>query len=588
MAQVAETNLKDTPISADFPKVSPITTTIDLKQHPEPDAAAMALVKPPKVGAVNVDIVPPIAVGSPPTNSTKKPSLRTPALPGDLTAKPPGDAPDLEFGEVPVAGDYVIPELPQLETIEVPDSTAKFEPIAYEDYFPSDDLQAPLDKFLYSESPYTSDLITSITGLYLDALANSSTGLSALAEDTLYNRAADRNNAETARLRAEVVDRFAAMGFPLPPGALAGAVTQVDKDNGDKLSELNREVYLDQSKRAFEYNQFIITSASQWELALAALSDKFNQRMFEVAKFAIEAQVLQFNAEVSLYNARLAAYTAWVAAYKTRIESQLAELEYYKSELEAAQIKGQLRQQDIQFYEAQLQAVNTEVGIYKTEVEAYGALAFAQSQRIGAYKAGVDAYAAQVSAKSDEYKSYAVQVDAELSKVKVFATDVEAYKAEVLAYNALIDAEKAKQQSVISTNASNIDAYKARLSAYNAELSAEAERVKAEASSFSAFVRSYSSDIEGQGLVVKLDEVKFQAEAADAYNRARLDLQAATTNVANMQKNVTILTDLNKAGADIMAGVGSSAFSAVSTSASYSGQDTITARYPTAADYGYR
>ncbi|RLC99608.1 MAG: hypothetical protein DRI46_09145 [Chloroflexi bacterium] len=564
----------DTKVETNITPITPITKEISLDPAPVPGSFAIGPYVPPPPPTLTP--IHDISPGTVPVNTAKKPGLDFGNAPAPLTETAPNTKPTLVYGEAPDTIDPAMPNEPNMATIVLPDVPVLPVVPDFTDLAPVENVSLPVQDFTYVEETYSSLLLTEINERLNTALDGDDTGLSDLAEAILYARAADRANQEARQSRGQTADEMAARGFPLPQGALSGAMLDIERARLDKMGEVNREVYLDQTKRAYDFQKLALTTAVQWEISLMGIDNQMKQRLFDVAKFTQEMLFRRYEAEVALYQARIVGYTAAASVYKIRVEANLAALEQYKAELEGAKIQGELRAQDVALYVARLDAVKTQVEIYKTDVSAYATLLQAEGLKVQNYSAEVAAFGTLAGAKSAEFQAYGSQVNAELGKIKGYATEIDAYRSEVSAFTALVDADKAQTMADVSINELYIKQFAAQLAGFSSQLSADVAVVNAQASSFDAEVKGYTAEIQGQGVGVKSDQTRYQVEAANSFNEAQLKLKAATVNVENAQKSLNLMVELQRSGADIAAGVGSAAFAAVSTNASLSGLSSFT------------
>lgn len=576
LCAIASQEPVDANVQVDIASVNPSTVTFDVGEAPVPDTDKFALPAVTPLASVALQPVRDTSAGDAPALTAQKPAPDYGPVPSALTENAPTNNLSLNYGDEPVAGEYVFPSEPALITVTLPDVPVLPEIPAFDDPIPTESILLPVEEFDYTEDEYTSVLMTNISTVLIDGVAGANSGLSAQVEATLYARLRDRSNMEARGLREKTLNDMAGRGFPLPQGALNGALVEIDKANRDKLGEANREVYIDQAKRIFDFTKFALQTAVSWETQLMNNDNARKQRLFESAQFVQEILFKRFESQVALYNAQIAGYTAAAQVYRIRVEANLQYLEQYKAELEGAKIKGDLRAQDVDLYTARLQAVNTQIEVYKSQVEAYVARIRAEGLKVETYKTEVDAFGTLVDAKASEYRAYGTRVQAELGKIQAYGTEVDAYKSEVGAFTALVEASKTQTMSDIAKNNQLIEQFKAQVMEFEANLRAETVRIDAEAKSFDAEVKGFAATVEAKSTEVKSDQTRYQIEATNSFNQAQLRLREATANVENAQKSLTLLLELNRSGADIAAGVGSAAFAAVSTQASLSGYSTIT------------
>lgn len=107
-----------------------------------------------------------------------------------------------------------------------------------------------------------------------DTLTNGGTGMNASVEAQIWDRDRSRILKEADRLRAEVVQSWAAKGYSLPPGAETWQVLQIDKDAGDKIAQASRDVAIKQAEIEIGNVRFAVENAIKtWTSAMGAAAD---------------------------------------------------------------------------------------------------------------------------------------------------------------------------------------------------------------------------------------------------------------------------------------------------------------------------
>jgi len=139
------------------------------------------------------------------------------------------------------------------------------------------------------------------------ALANPSVGLPAAVAAQLLEEDRSRVLAEVARASDAVLSTFAARRFPLPPGAAAGAVLQIQQKGQDDLAASSRKITglsVEMMKFAVEktlgMRQIALNSAVEYIKALASGPEMASQ----LVGIGYDAQSKLISSASSFYSAR--------------------------------------------------------------------------------------------------------------------------------------------------------------------------------------------------------------------------------------------------------------------------------------------
>ena len=182
-------------------------------------------------------------------------------------------------------------------------------PTVFSNYFPEDMLT-----------------YTAAEGWVQAAMANPNSGLPAAVQAQLIADDHSRVLAESVRASDAVVQTFAARRFPMPPGAAASAVLQIQQKAQDLMAESSRKITLqciDAMKfaidEAMKMRQMAIGSALDWAKTMVAAPDEASK----VIGIGIDAQSKLIHAVSSYYGARTAAMELTAKINEFNIETAL-------------------------------------------------------------------------------------------------------------------------------------------------------------------------------------------------------------------------------------------------------------------------
>lgn len=484
----------------------------------------------------------------------------------------PGDAPQFELPDIPVAPPVDLPAVPDLETLTFPDAPATpavniptapivslpevptFEslnlptaPVVDMPTFtaiePTDDLVTPTTQFEFYEAAYESTLLDPLKAKLLADLTDGGYGIETADEVALFNRERDRE-VELALTRIEDAGRgMAARGFPLPPGELSIHMDRAWQDMQDKVSGVSRDITLQRNKLFVENRQFTIEQTKGVEQILIGFHNSIQERALNVARATVEMSVLLYNALIERYKSRWQGYQAQAAVFAEKIRAQLALAEIYRTEVEAKSVQVQMNRAEVEIYRAQIEGEKLPVDLYRVqmdaakvgvdieqakvsryraEVEATGVKAQIQQRLIDTYLAQLKGITISVDIFRTEMEAANIRAGIERLRGEAFRTQVETYSAQVQAkvaefglYRAQIDGEKAKVEvfdSQVRAYSAQVSAQKAKADVQIANLQSETERARTKLEVYRGDLMEYEADLRSQ---VDIEKLKVDVHRAD-------------------------------------------------------------------------
>jgi len=301
-------------------------------------------------------------------------SLENPSLGAEPT--PPTDAQmtpgTVEAPQAPELADVTLMDLPAIsaQVPEAPGSEADF---------------------YYEETPYASELATRLAAMLRSYVALGGSGLGAAVEEAIWTRALQRQEGENERAYREAENFFAARGFDMPPGALAGQVAEINREIVRNRTAINAEITIEQARLAKQFTVEALTAGIQFENVERQHFNQVATRALEAAKAAVNAIITVYSEKVKSYVATMEGYKAQAEAFKAQADAQNsvndARVDRYKAMVEA--------------YKAR---VTTELSIVENLAKVYG-------YRVDGYEAAARVAAIQLDAQIREYEGRLKQED---------------------------------------------------------------------------------------------------------------------------------------------------------------------------------
>lgn len=224
-------------------------------------------------------------------------------------------------------------QVPDFPGISVPNITV-----------PAFDVSDPISEtFTYTEIAYQSDLFNVLKVALKDLVENGGTGLGATVESELWARARARQETLNERTYEEANEYFSSRGYTLPPGALAGRLTEAVTEQNRADSQLNYEISIEQGRLAYKASQMALEVSTQLEGISQELANNIASRAYQYAKDAVTVVVDVYNAKVAAYAERLRAKEAEVGIEEIRANVQIASnkhlVDKYAAEVEAYKVQ---------------------------------------------------------------------------------------------------------------------------------------------------------------------------------------------------------------------------------------------------------
>lgn len=155
-----------------------------------------------------------------------------------------------------------------------------------------------------------------------NTIVNGGTGIPAAIETAIWDRARGREIVEARRLEQEAVSQFAARGFILPPGALAGRILEIQQDATNKSVTISRDRAIKSAEIEIENIRFAIEQGLKVRLAVIAGIGDYIRAWFKPADNAVEYAKALVNAKEKLWNEASAYYRALVAEAEMKLRAQ--------------------------------------------------------------------------------------------------------------------------------------------------------------------------------------------------------------------------------------------------------------------------
>ena len=395
----------------------------------------------------------PVTVDTP----TGDPGAYTPMLTG------------LSVPDSPLYTDIPMPVPPGLDlTFVVPDAPLKdygnspqFDPAlmptyvpqvlpTFSDPAPTFDTLPPTPFINWTEPVYASNIKDAVNAVLVEMLATG-TGLPLTVEQALWDRARQREDAAALALVRKATEQWTSRGFNHPPGQLNGEMLALYDENQIKITQLSRDVAVQQADWIIKNRQFAVQHGISYEQVFTGLFMSIVDRNFQIAKFTVETTIQIYNMQIAAFNVEQQVYAQVLERKKMELEVAMFPLKVYQAQLEAAKIQTEIEVAEIQAFAAKVSAFNAQVEAYKAQVEAAVAKASMQKLKLDLFRAQVDGQVATINGQRSKFEAYTSRVGGEVAKGQLEETRVRAYTGQVQAYTARAEINFKRAQTQIET-----------------------------------------------------------------------------------------------------------------------------------------
>lgn len=396
--------------------------------------------------------------------------------------------------DVPLPPDYVLPAVPTLFELQLPDVPVVEIPefVAEAPVF----VEPPINEnWTFDPKAYASTLLTELQSK-IRSLIQGQDALPPAIVEAMFARGRSRIEVETARSVQTIMADFASRGFAEPPGMLAARVDEARQAGQNQISEMSRDVAIKEFEEALANLRFALERGAALEGVTINLHIEEQRMQLQAAQFLRESAIAIANYRISIYNAQMQGYQIEAQVFRDRLSAAMTKVEIFRAQIEGERARGEINDQKVRVYESMLRGLQAMAQLYRDRVEAVKVQSSVNQQLIDTYKADLEAYGERWRAHVAEWQGFSAAVEGEGQKANIFGTLVRANSDRVSAWstaqNLKLEAEKLR----MGQHDQSLDAWKAGLALIGQRLDGEKTRMEAVSRRLDALARIYSADAE--------------------------------------------------------------------------------------------
>lgn len=537
--------------------------------RPDIDDAALEF-RPPDspIGPAPTFTAVPIPIEEPPDFDAVPPTLTFGTKPSPPDIALPSAPGDLVPIVLPDAPDYVLPLVPTLESLHLPDVPQLQLPV-FDGEKPRFIEPVFIENWTFEPVPYARTMVDELVTA-LRPMIVGSPALPRIIEQALWERGRSRIELEANRSVEALHAEFGARGFSEPPGMLAQRSLELRQTGVNAQAENAREVAIKQFEETLASQRFAITQGAALEGALIELHMREQQLLLQSATFQRESALAVLNYRVQVFNMQLQAYQTDAAVLRDRIQAELAKVEVFRAQLEGERLRGEINQQRVALYTAQLQAIQTMADFYRTQVQTVEVQANINRLGIERFKAEVNAYGERWRAHTAEWEGYSASIEGESKRADLYRTLVDANARRVDAWAASNNMKLEAERLRMAQHGVNVDVWKAGITRYVTLLESERARLAAVAQAIDAKARIYQAEASIEASASAATDRAFELGLERAKADVNAQLQVAQMRIQEALNLLTQVSEIQRAKAQISSQLAASTMSAVNYGASIS------------------
>lgn len=155
-----------------------------------------------------------------------------------------------------------------------------------------------------------------------NAIVNGGTGIPAAIEQAIWDRARGREIAEAGRLEQDAANQFAARGFPMPPGALAARMLEVQQDAANKSATISRDTAIKNVEIEIQNIRFAIEQGLRVRIEVIKGIGDYIRAWLKPADDAVAYAQALVLAKERLWNEAANYYRAMIDEARMNLEAQ--------------------------------------------------------------------------------------------------------------------------------------------------------------------------------------------------------------------------------------------------------------------------
>ena len=509
------------------------------------------------------------------------PEPEAPPAPGEPGEIPPPvrptlveyEAPDVDLDIAPPVFEDVTSAIPMpvLRPIVLPTlPDINVDDILFEGVTPVFDGTPPDPSDFAFENTNYEGLLLDETKAVILRVFNGETGLPPSVEQALFERAREREVELAERDVEQVRDEWAARGWKMAPAQMQAATNRARRDASAKVSQLNRDQFIENHKERLAMLRDAMTNAMALEDLWTKLFMSAEDRRLQAAKMRLDLALQVFNALVSKYQADAQLLSVQAQVFSQKFQAAQMKLSLYSEQLRAQSLIGDLNEQDIRIFAQQVGALEANARVYSAKVEGYRALFDAINAKVAVYRAQLESNQTLLTGYETDMRGFVEMMRAQAQRDERFRIRADIYGKNMDAWRTRFDVLAAEQNQNFKRADLQRDVYNANTQRVQAFVAGESARINALRDKYASLASEIQSKSEVERSRYQLMLSIAEAKITRYEKAANILLQNGQLNIQNLLTAESLMLRGKETGAQVLAQMAAGYTSAANVNASIS------------------
>lgn len=389
--------------------------------------------------------------------------------------------------------------------------------------------------FQFENEAYSPILMDRIKATVLDMMDGKS-GLPAAVEEALFERAREREVELAEREVQQATEEWGARGYKRPPGRHDRQVDRIRREASNKVSQLNRDQFIEAWKIQLEQLRQALASAVAAEELWVRLHTANEDRRLQAARMRLDLALGVFNAFVQRFQAEASLFDIDARVFNQKFQAAQAKLQLYAEELRAKQIIGELNEQDVRMFAERVRALQTNADIYRARVEGVRALFETTRGKVDLFRAQLESNNVLAGIYETDVRAFGEQMRAQATRDERFKIKADIYGRNLEGWKTRVDALYQQQDNEVKIAGLRRDTFAANTERVRAFVDGEARRIAALSDKYQALAAEIGAKSEAERaryqLMLSIAQAQIERMRAAAeimLKNGEINLQAGIT-----------------------------------------------------------
>lgn len=429
--------------------------------------------------------------------------------------------------------------------------------------------------------PGTVDRLSSLQTRIAQILEGTGTALTDTHDQRYYDALLARIEEEADKAIDALDEATVSTGWDLPGATRAAGRKRIQQEVMAKTAAAAMEVYTKRTDRELQHLQFVMGLVPPLQQAAVSLFGQAWGMQMDAYKSALQFADTASKFSTLVYQLRQRDYELaqsltdkQIAIFEALLKAELAKADISKLKIEQERLKAEVNQQQVSLYTAQLQGEETKARVYASQIDALRQTIEARKLPLEVFLAKVQGFSAQVQAKKNEYDLLTARITGDRARVDGELAKLQVYKTEADVFGTIVTAQAKRVDGQIQRNQQILEEFKTKMQQELQLTQIDESVAKYSLNAYEAMARVYIAETNQELEQARFDFNKALEDAKLKLEQTRFSYERQFKALEMEMIRNKATADINMAGAQVQASIGSAAMSVMNTMAQLSAETT--------------